>query len=317
MFGFFYFNKTFLSKFIFLLAFTFLGSLLDVFSLALLPLMFIMFKDYNYFLTIISKIPVNFLKYGSDEIIFFFCLFILAVFILKAIVLFCLNFLNLRFCEKIKIDLVKLIFKRYINISYLQLKREQHSDLQNNIFFESEQLKLLVSETLLVLKEVLVIFFFIFIFYFFTKNLIIFSLLFLFLPNIFLLLIAGNKAKDNINKIISSQPIFIKSINEGVNSIKESRIYNVTNIFLEQIGKNISKIEYNLRWFNLSQLNLKIFLELIIVFLIVFIILSFDSFKLNTKTMFSLSVLFVSIYRLYPSINIFNSLILKNLVLIG
>ena len=126
-----------------------------------------------------------------------------------------------------------------------------------------------------------------------------------------MLLIAGNKAKDNINKIISSQPIFIKSINEGVNSIKESRIYNVTNIFLEQIGKNISKIEYNLRWFNLSQLNLKIFLELIIVFLIVFIILSFDSFKLNTKTMFSLSVLFVSIYRLYPSINIFNSLILK------
>jgi hypothetical protein len=62
MFDFFYFNKIFLSKFIFLLTFTFLGSLLDVFSLALLPLMFIMLKDYNYFLTIISKIPVNFLK---------------------------------------------------------------------------------------------------------------------------------------------------------------------------------------------------------------------------------------------------------------
>jgi hypothetical protein len=55
-----------------------------------------MLKDYNYFLTIISKIPVNFLKYGSDEIIYF-CLFILATFILKAVVLFFYNFLNLRF----------------------------------------------------------------------------------------------------------------------------------------------------------------------------------------------------------------------------
>jgi ABC-type multidrug transport system fused ATPase/permease subunit len=67
--------------------------------------------------------------------LFFFCLSIFATFILKAVVLFFYNFLNFRFCEKIKNDLIKLIFKRYINISYLQLKKEQHSDLQNNIFF--------------------------------------------------------------------------------------------------------------------------------------------------------------------------------------
>jgi len=311
MFGFFYFNKIFIKKFIFLLSFTFLGSLLDVFSLALLPLMFIMLKDYNYFFTIISKIPLNFLEYRSDEIILFFCLFIFAVFILKAIVLFFYNFSNLRFCEEIKIDLIKLIFKRYINISYLQLKREQYSDLQNNIFFESEQLKLLVSEILLVFREVLVIFIFIFIFYFFTKNLLIFSLLLLFLPNIILLLIAGNKTSKYITNITTSQPIFIKAINEGVNSIKESRIYNVSNIFLEQIEKNIRKIEYNLRWLNLSQINLKIFLEFIIVSLLLFQILFVKWSELNSKAMFDLSILFVSIYRLYPSINIFNSLIIK------
>jgi ABC-type multidrug transport system fused ATPase/permease subunit len=311
MFGFFYFNKIFLSKFIFLLIFTFLGSLLDVFSLALLPLMFIMLKDYNYFLTIISKIPVNFLEYPSDEIIFLFCLFILAVFTLKTIVLFLYNFLNLRFCSKIKIDLTKLIFQRYINISYLQLKQEHNSDLQNNIFFETEQLKLFASETLLVFREIVVIFFFIFIFYFLTRNLLIISVLFLFLPNIVLLLFAGNKAKKYITKIITSQPVFIKSINEGVNSIKESRIYNVTNIFLEQIEKNIRKIEYNLRWLNLTMINLKIFLEVIIVFILVFEILFAEFSQLDSKAMFNLSILLVSIYRLYPSINVFNSLIIK------
>ena len=311
MFGFFYFNKIFLSKFIFLLIFTFLGSLLDVFSLALLPLMFIMLKDYNYFLTLISKIPVNFLEYQSAEIIFLFCLFILAVFTLKATVLFFYNFLNLRFCSKIKIDLTKLIFQRYINISYLQLKQEQYSDLQNNIFFETEQLKLFASETLLVFREVVVIFFFIFIFYFLTRNLLIISVLLLFLPNIVLLLFAGNKAKKYITKIITTQPVFIKSINEGVNSIKESRIYNVTNIFLEQIEKNIRKIEYNLRWLNLTQINLKIFLEVIIVFILVFEILFAEFSQLDSKAMFNLSILLVSIYRLYPSINVFNSLIIK------
>ena len=312
MFGFFYFNKIFIKKFIFLLSFSFLAALLDVFSLALLPLIFVMLKDYNYFFAIISKIPLNFLEYGSEKIILFFCLFTLAVFIFKAIVLSFYNFLNLRFCEKIKIDLVKLIFNRYININYLQLKREQNSDLQNNIFFESEQLKLFVSELLLVFKEVLVIFFFIFIFYYFTKNLLIFSLLFLFLPNVVLLLISGNKIKKYITKIHTAQPFFIKSINEGINSIKESRVYNVTNIFLEQIDKNIRKIEYNFRWLNLSQINLKIFLELIIVLILVFAIIFIELSQLNSKEiLLNLSILFVSIYRLYPSINIFNSLIVK------
>ena len=72
MFGFFYFNKIFIIKFIFILSFSFIGALLEVFSLALLPLMFMILKDYNYFLTIISKISFNFLEYQSQSVIFFF-----------------------------------------------------------------------------------------------------------------------------------------------------------------------------------------------------------------------------------------------------
>jgi len=312
MFGFFYFNKIFIIKFIFILSFSFIGALLEVFSLALLPLMFMILKDYNYFLTIISKISFNLLEYQSQSVIFFFCLFTLLIFIFKAVVLSFFNFLNIRFCEKIKIDLVKLIFNRYININYLQLKQEQNSNLQNNIFFESEQLKLFISETLLVIREVLVIFFFILFFYFFTKNLMIFCILFLFLPNVVQLLFSGDKIKKYIGNIHISQPSFVKSVNEGINSIKESRVYNVTNIFLAQIEKNIKKIEYNSRWLNLLQINHKIFLELIVVFILIFSILFTEFSQLNSKeNLLNLSILFVSIYRLYPSINVFNSLIIK------
>jgi ABC-type multidrug transport system fused ATPase/permease subunit len=312
MFGFFYFNNIFIIKFIFILFFSFIGALLEVFSLALLPLMFMILKDYNYFLTIISKISFNFLEYQSQSVIFFFCLFTLLTFIIKAVVISFFNFLNIRFCEKIKIDLVKLIFNRYININYLQLKQEQNSNLQNNIFFESEQLKLFISETLLVIREVLVIFFFILFFYLFTKNLMIFCILFLFLPNAVQLLFSGDKIKKYIDNIHISQPSFVKSVNEGINSIKESRVYNVTNIFLAQIEKNIKKIEYNSRWLNLLQINLKIFLELIVVFILVFSILFTEFSQLNSKeNLLNLSILFVSIYRLYPSINVFNSLIIK------
>jgi len=81
---------------------------------------------------------------------------------------------------------------------------------------------------------------------------------------------------------------------------------------LEQIDKNIRKIEYNFRWLNLSQINLKIFLELIIVSILVFAILFIELSQLNSKEiLFNLSILFVTIYRLYPSISIFNSLIVK------
>ena len=167
MFGFFYFDKFFIRKFVFLLSFLFFVALLDVFSLALLPFIFLMLKDYNYFFSIISKVPFNFSAYQTETIIFFFCILTLVVFIFKSILFFFYNLFNLRFCEKIKIDLVKYIFSHYINISYLDLKKEENSNLQNNIFFESEQLKLFVSETLLVLKEVFIIIFFIVIFFFF------------------------------------------------------------------------------------------------------------------------------------------------------
>ena len=232
MFGFFYFDKFFISKFFLLLSFLFFVALLDVFSLALLPFIFLMLKDYNYFFSIISKVPLNFSAYQTETIIFFFCILTLVVFIFKSILFFFYNLFNLRFCEKIKIDLVKLIFSRYININYLQFKQEQNSNLQNNIFFESEQLKLFISETLLVIREVLVIFFFIVFFYLFTKNLMIFCILFLFLPNAVQLLFSGDKIKKYIDNIHISQPAFVKSVNEGINSIKESRVYNVTNIFL-------------------------------------------------------------------------------------
>ena len=97
-----------------------------------------------------------------------------------------------------------------------------------------------------------------------------------------------------------------------MNSLKESRIYNLSNIFLDQIQKNISKIEYNTRWLNLSVLNLKTFIELIIVFILVFIVLFNELSELNnSKVLFNILMLLVAIYRLFPSINIFNSLILK------
>ena len=65
MFGFFYFDKFFIRKFVFLLFFLFLVALLDVFSLAMLPFMFLMLKDYNYFFSILSKVPFNFSAYQT------------------------------------------------------------------------------------------------------------------------------------------------------------------------------------------------------------------------------------------------------------
>jgi len=320
MFGFPYFDNFFIKKFILLLLFSFFVALLEVFSLTLLPIIFIMLKDYNNFLTLLSKIPiisgVNInaivLDYESKKIIFYFCIFTLIVFITKAFLLFLYNFFNAKFSEKIKIDIVQLIFRRYFNIQYSILKIEQNSNLFNNIFHETEQLKLLVSEILLFFREILVIFFFAIVFIIFMQPFALFALLLLFIPNIVLLFVTRIKIRTFISKIHSSQPSFVKSIQEALFSIKESRIYNLSTFFIEQIKKNVTKLEYNNRWLNLSSLSLKIFLELTVVIIIIFIILfNFELQISSDKFLFYLSILFVAIYRLMPSVNIINSLIIK------
>jgi ABC-type multidrug transport system fused ATPase/permease subunit len=320
MFGFPYFDNFFIKKFILLLLFSFFVALLEVFSLTLLPIIFIMLKDYNNFLTLLSKIPiisgVNInaivLDYESKKIIFYFCIFTLIVFITKAFLLFLYNFFNAKFSEKIKIDIVQLIFRRYFNIQYSILKIEQNSNLFNNIFHETEQLKLLVSEILLFFREILVIFFFAIVFIIFMQPFALFALLMLFIPNIVLLFVTRIKIRTFISKIHSSQPSFVKSIQEALFSIKESRIYNLSTFFIEQIKKNVTKLEYNNRWLNLSSLSLKIFLELTVVIIIIFIILfNFELQISSDKFLFYLSILFVAIYRLMPSVNIINSLIIK------
>jgi ABC-type multidrug transport system fused ATPase/permease subunit len=320
MFGFPYFDNFFIKKFILLLLFSFFVALFEVFSLTLLPIIFIMLKDYNNFLTLLSKIPiisganinVLVLDYESKKIIFYFCIFTLLIFITKAFLLFLYNFFNAKFSEKIKIDIVQLIFRRYLNIQYSILKIEQNSNLFNNIFHETEQLKLLVSEILLFFREILVIFFFVIVFIIFMQPFALFALILLFIPNIFLLFVTRIKIRTFISKIHSSQPSFLKSIQEALFSIKESRIYNLSIFFIEQIKKNVTKLEYNNRWLNLSSLSLKIFLELIVVAIIIFIILFNVELQISSdKFLFYLSILFVAIYRLMPSVNVINSLIIK------
>lgn len=320
MFGFPYFDNFFIKKFILLLLFSFFVALFEVFSLTLLPIIFIMLKDYNNFLTLLSKIPiisgvninVLVLDYESKKIIFYFCIFTLLVFITKTFLLFLYNFFNAKFSEKIKIDIVQLIFRRYLNIQYSILKIEQNSNLFNNIFHETEQLKLLVSEILLFFREILVIFFFAIVFIIFMQPFALSALLLLFIPNIVLLFVTRIKIRTFISKIHSSQPSFVKSIQEALFSIKESRIYNLSFFFIEQIKKNVTKLEYNNRWLNLSSLSLKIFLELIVVTIIIFIILFNVELQISSdKFLFYLSILFVAIYRLMPSVNIINSLIIK------
>lgn len=308
------FNKNFKIKFIIISFALILLSFYELFSLLLFPAFILMLTNKNFFFESINDyILLNFVKdLAYQELVIYFGFLILFVFISKNALITLFLIYEANFLKKFKIDLTSKLMKVYLEIPFVNFIKLSPSELLRNVTAECEQIKVLIHELFLSLKEIFVlitILIFLFIsnssdvLIFFSFLIIITAIFYLFIKNIL-------KKKGKLIQIFNASQI--QAFNNPINSIRDTIIYNLSNYFKRIFNEKVSNFEKYNMFMNIMGYMPKILLEVfgVIGLVVIIYILSLTS-QTNEIFLAKLILFAVCFVRFVPAFSIINSAMTK------
>jgi ATP-binding cassette, subfamily B, bacterial PglK len=255
----------------------------------------------NYFFNlIIEKINI----YNFDDPLKFSLIIIFVIFSFKTLIVVILNFYKNVLLKRFHFSTSKEIMRNYINMPYSKFIKINTSRMVNTINREVELLITSVLNPLIVftLESFTILVFLTFIFFFDRST---FFLIFGFIAitiGIFVL-IFGKKIKQLGKKRLSYQNKIQKDVIQSLHGIREVKIFNkqdfFLNIFLSRL-KKIIDITVIFNTISESQRNIIEFLSIVFFTFIVFV-LSFSNDV--SEILITIAFLFAIFVRLLPSIN--------------
>ena len=298
------FDKTHKVYISFIFFIFFLLMFLELFSIALfIPLIafilennieenkiFVFFKDnLNFDLYFLVGDLTNF-------IIFFFIIFLTK----SLLVIYC-NWHKIGFTYKIRKYLTHNIYKKYINIPYENFIKKNSATYLKNINYEINQVSIGLIQTLEFFSELIVIFgigIFLMIYDFKV------SILVLVLSTIFIFLISVISKRKMFNlgeRVRVSEQLRIKNYIESFNLIKEIKIYNKQNFFINRdldFTSNFLQTDFLFRFIKSIP---TVLVELLLIAIMLILILINIETKSTSHILELLGVFAASGFRLMPS----------------
>lgn len=250
------------------------------------------------------------LKY--DLQILLFSTFIITSFIIKNIFVFYLLIYEGNFLKKLMVETSSTLFRQYLKMEYLLSKERNFSELLRNLTSQCESVKLYYHEIIFLIKEFVVCISILILLFFFSSfyAVLIFSFMFLISGLFFFIVSKKIKKKSTaIQELVAEQ---IKAINEGLNSIKEAKIYSKENMLFENFRDKLFNAEKLGVFSHVLNSTPKLLLEILAISSLTFVII-FLYFQEGSvfNALPVLSLLVVSLIRLLPSFNIINSYLVK------
>ena len=308
------FTKNFKIKFIIISFVLILLSFYELFSLLLFPAFILMLTNKNFFFESINDyILLNFVKdLAYQELVIYFGFLIFFVFISKNALITLFLIYEANFLKKFKIDLTSKLMKVYLEIPFVKFIKLSPPELLRNVTAECEQIKVMIHELFLSLKEIFVlitILIFLFIsnspdvLIFFSFLIIITAIFYLFIKNIL-------KKKGKLIQIFNASQI--QAFNNPINSIRDTIIYNLSNYFKKIFNEKVSNFEKHNMFMNIMGYMPKILLEVfgVIGLVIIIYILSLTS-QTNEIFLAKLILFAVCFVRFIPAFSIINSAMTK------
>ena len=308
------FTKNFKIKFIIISFVLILLSFYELFSLLLFPAFILMLTNKNFFFESINDyILLNFVKdLAYQELVIYFGFLIFFVFISKNALITLFLIYEANFLKKFKIDLTSKLMKVYLEIPFVKFIKLSPPELLRNVTAECEQIKVLIHELFLSLKEIFVlitILIFLFIsnssdvLIFFSFLIIITAIFYIFIKNIL-------KKKGKLIQIFNASQI--QAFNNPINSIRDTIIYNLSNYFKKIFNEKVSNFEKHNMFMNIMGYMPKILLEVfgVIGLVIIIYILSLTS-QTNEIFLAKLILFAVCFVRFIPAFSIINSAMTK------
>ena len=299
---------TFKNKILFLILVFFLliSSILDAVGVALIIPFFdlLLERETSFFTSLITNFFKNF--YKDKQLTLVFVIFILLFYSFKSLVIGFANYLQYYFVFKIQSNIKINIFKHYINLPYkkfLDLNSSKITnlvtqDLHLFIFNFMVPLLVLIAESLIILS-ILVLFMIIN-----PLNFIFFLVIFLlFLILFFFLKLSTKKHKYWGEKRESLDEQSLKIFQNALTNIKITKINNKIDFFVNDFSNKVY-LSSKLQSFFYTILQLpRIFVELLIIFLLLLSYYILSNSGSNHDTLVSLALLTAGAFRIAPSIN--------------
>ena len=299
---------TFKNKILFsiLVFFLLISSILDAVGVALIIPFFdlLLERETSFFTSLITNFFKNF--YKDKQLTLVFIIFILLFYTFKSLLIGIANYLQYYFVFKIQSNIKINIFKYYINLPYkkfLDLNSSKITnlvtqDLHLFIFNFMIPLLVLIAESLIILS-ILVLFMIIN-----PLNFIFFLVIFLlFLILFFFLKLSTKKHKYWGEKRESLDEQTLKIFQNALTNIKITKINNKIDFFVNDFSNKVY-LSSKLQSFFYTILQLpRIFVELLIIFLLLLSYYILSNSVSNHDTIVSLALLTAGAFRIAPSIN--------------
>lgn len=301
-------NTKYKIAFLLILLSYFLLTLLELLSIASIPLFVTYIIDPN---LLVSKIPFENLKneilifyeiIPQEKIIFIFCLILFSFFLFKNILSFLIYYFDARLNRNIKYEINKDLFKHYLLEDYNFHLNTNPAIIQRNIFSATtasntiNTVTIFFKECLLLLGLILLL-----LFSEFKANL--YTVLSFLIFAIFIFVTIGNtiKKKGVQHAYLNSQ--LIKGIHQFLGSIIEIKIKGNENFFYKNYKKDILRTETILMTLKVVKTLPKIFFEISAVSFLLSLVylMSKDSNDLIEIIPFA-TLLTLAIVRAMPSV---------------
>ncbi len=270
---------------------------LEFLSIGSLTLIFNFLGDSSNTESILMKIGLIKLDNYLRQDIKVFSIFVIFIFLIKNIILLTVIFLENYFVLKLNTNLSKSLYNHYTNKNLLFFKNNNSSLLFRNMT-EIKRIGGLFKTLQLFMREVIIVFSMITIMLFANPVLtsyLLFTLIISIACFYFLYKNFSNKFGKEFQKEDGNR---IKSFYEGIDSNRESKIYNISN-FLKGVYLNaLIKVEKSILKTNILTSIPKIYFELIAI--ISFMIIIYISFEDN-NLIYMLSIFAIATLKLLPS----------------
>jgi len=155
------FFKNYSRSLILLVLVIFFSSFLEMISLGIVPLFAVLLIDIEKFINILPEIIRFNLKisfFNKEQIIYYFCLFILFIFFIKAVTLLVFTYLNAKILKNIKISLTDRLFNKYIYSDYNLFLKTNPALLTRSLTIDVGNTTIFMQHIINFLKEMLILF---------------------------------------------------------------------------------------------------------------------------------------------------------------
>ena len=258
--------------------FSLINSLFETISLAIIfSIILIYFQNPQKLDFTIISLNLNTINFNI--IILSFVLII----IIKTIYLNFFSWWRNSFVFRFNTETSNKIFKSYLDRNYEFHLEKDSSEFVRNTFSESRIYSNTLDVILKSLSELLLLTFII-IFLFFYNFYITFMALFI---NLFIALLYVGITKKKLVNFGSLKVLYVKNllknIREGYDYIKEIKIYNLKNFFINKFDKNVKEVNRTQKWSSIIIEFPKNSLELLILFFfgIIYFIFSITNFEIS------------------------------------